>query len=571
MIASVHLTILPFRPVEPLERETLVEDKAAWQDLVRSDEIRKVGRDIPIEPSYSGQIKNTEEPGVFPYTRGRTSSGYRDRPWYIAQYAGFGGGADANERLREILRAGQTMLIVALDLPTQIGLDPDDSAAQMEVGRVGVSIASLRDINSLFEGISLQSARMCMVANAIGPLALSWFLAEVEHQGLRTEDVVVNLQNDPFKEFTGRGTYNVPLRSAVKLAADVVEYTAEHLPTWEPMNVCGSHLRWGGASSVEEIGFAVANTCAYLDELASRGIPISTVAPLIELHLSSGHEILEEVAKFRAARRLWAHVLRERYGITDDDAESLRARISVYTAGYSLTEQEPLNNVVRIALQCLSAVMGGVQYLNSASFDEALSIPSLDAAILSTRTQQIIALETDITDTIDPLGGSYAVETLTDQIEAGALALIAKVEAHGGAIAAVEQGFYQHALDEGAYRYQREIESGIRPIVGVNRFRPRENEESERAPDWRHEGRPLDRDDSVDVAETVGVRMQELRASRNERRVESALQELEAALKRGENSIPTTLEAVKSYATTGEVVDVWRRVFGVYHAQVARL
>jgi methylmalonyl-CoA mutase N-terminal domain/subunit len=515
---------------------------------------------IPIKPVYGPDDiaamdyrRDLGDPGQYPFTRGIAPGMYRDRIWHIAQYAGFGSGDDANARLRYLLDIGQSMIIVALDLPTQIGYDPDHSLAEGEVGRVGVSIVSLADMERLFDGISLTRARMCMVANAIGPLALSWFLALTERQGLAPDQVVVNLQNDPFKEFTGRGTYNVPPKAAIKLAADVVEYTAKHLPTWEPQNVCGSHLRWGGASTAQEIAFAIANSCAYMDELVARGLPVDSFAYKLELHLNAGHEFLEEVAKFRAARRVWARVLRERYGAQED--RSLAVRISVYTAGYTLTAQQPLNNITRITLQALAAALGGVQYINTGSYDEALEIPSKDAATLSTRTQQILAFESGVTDTADPLGGSYFIESLTNEFDCEISNILKEVDGLGGALSALERGYYDRHLTEGAYRYQRDVESGAIPIVGLNCFADPGDRSAEGVRLWEP-------DPTVEERSRAAVR--ELRERRDAAAVATSLRRLEQECRAGTNVVPAVLEAVKAYATTGEVCDVWRGVYGEY-------
>jgi methylmalonyl-CoA mutase N-terminal domain/subunit len=521
---------------------------------------------IPIKPVYGPDDiaamdyrRDLGDPGQYPFTRGIAPGMYRDRIWHIAQYAGFGSGEDANARLRYLLDIGQSMIIVALDLPTQIGYDPDHSLAEGEVGRVGVSIVSLADMERLFDGISLTRARMCMVANAIGPLALSWFLALTESQGLAPDQVVVNLQNDPFKEFTGRGTYNVPPKAAIKLAADVVEYTAKHLPTWEPQNVCGSHLRWGGASTAQEIAFAIANSCAYMDELVARGLPVDSFAYKLELHLNAGHEFLEEVAKFRAARRVWARVLRERYGAQED--RSLAVRISVYTAGYTLTAQQPLNNITRITLQALAAALGGVQYINTGSYDEALEIPSKDAATLSTRTQQILAFESGVTDTADPLGGSYFIESLTNEFDCEISNILKEVDGLGGALSALERGYYDRHLTEGAYRYQRDVESGAIPIVGLNCFADPGDRSAEGVRLWEP-------DPTVEERSRAAVR--ELRERRDAAAVATSLRRLEQECRAGTNVVPAVLEAVKAYATTGEVCDVWRGVYGEYR-QSARV
>lgn len=509
-------------------------------------EIRRV-----YTPADVQDINERQEiglPGEYPFTRGITLDMYREKLWYIAQYSGFGSAKDANERYKKLLDAGQTMLIIAMDLPTQIGLDPDDPRVLGEVGRVGVSLSSLADFEALFDGILLNRARMCTVANGIGPIALSWFLALCEKQGLDRDQVIVNIQNDPFKEFTGRGTWIYPVRAHIRLATDALAYAAENLPTWEPMNVCGTHMRWAGANAVQEVAFAISNTLCYIEETLKKGLTIDDISHKIELHLNAGHDLFEEVAKFRATRRIWAKLMKERYHAKEQ--HSMAVRISVYTAGYTLTAQQPLNNVVRIAMQNLSAVLGGVQYINTASYDEALATPQADAAILSTRTQQILAYECGLTDTVDPLGGSYYVEALTQELESKIWSLLDYIDETGGAIAAVESGFYDREMAEGAYRYYRGIESGEQVVVGVNQFTQQEEL-----------GVPIFRP-KPDVHAEQKRRVQELRARRNNLQVQAALEGVVEEAKNSRNVVPAVLAAVKSYATIGEICDAFRSVYG---------
>lgn len=489
-------------------------------------------------------------PGEPPFTRGIDSQMYRRQLWIMGQYSGFGTAEETNRRFRYLLEQGQTGFSIALDLPTQLGLDSDSPLAAGEVGKVGVPIDSLRDMEILLDGIPLERVRQIRTsANAIGPIMLSLFLAVAEKKGVEPGRFRVMLQNDSLKEYFARGTYIFPPAKALKFSADVIEYCARHLPNWEPIEFCGYHIRDSGGDAVQEVAFALANGLAYLDEVLRRGLSIDQVAPSVVAFLSAHIDIFEEVAKFRAARRCWARLMRERYGSTNPN--SMRLKIFCYTLGSDLTAQQPLNNIVRVAYQALAAALGGVQTLATSSYDEALGLPSEEAVTVALRTQQILAYETGVARTVDPLGGSYYVETLTHELEQRIMAEIDRVEKLGGAVAAIELGYYQRAVSEGAYRIQRAIESGERVLVGVNRFTEQRDAESFRPfrvnPDSERE----------QIA-----RLQRHRAERDPARVRRALDRVQQDAQHDRNLVPAILEAVRCYATIGEICGALRAVWG---------
>jgi len=509
--------------------------------------------DLPASPG--GYLERIGLPGEPPYTRGVVPGGYRERLWVMGQYSGAASASETNRRIRSLLAQGQRGFSVALDLPTQNGLDSDHPLARGEVGRVGVPIDSLADMEAMLEGISLDSvAQIRTTANAIGPIAVALIIAAAESHGYSPSSFRVLLQNDVLKEYLARGTYVFPPRPALQFAVDVIEYCATSLPGWEPIEFCGYHIRDSGSTAIQEVAIALANGIEYLDTAVARGLDIDSFAPSIFLFLSAHLDVFEEVAKFRAARRMWHTLLRDRFNAKKP--ESLSANIFCYTLGSPQTAEEPLNNIVRISYQAMAAVLGGVQTLATSSFDEALGLPSDEAVRISLRTQQILAFETGVARTADPLGGSYFVERLTDDFEAEAWAYLARIEEQGGALEALESGWLHSELDEQAYQHQCAVDSGERVVVGVNRFRADSPAHVALAP--------------VANAETERDqirRLTEVRQTRNAERVDAALDELDKCAGSGENTIPALLEAVRSYATIGEMCDVLARTWGRYDDQ----
>ncbi len=501
-----------------------------------------------------------EAPGRYPYTRGIDARGYRDELWVMGQYSGYGSPERTNRRLRDLIGRGQTGFSIALDLPTQNGLDSDHPLARGEVGRVGVPIDTLRDMEVVLDGIPLDRVRQIRTtANAIGPIAVALFVAAAERHGYDPHRFRVLLQNDPLKEYVARGTYFMPPAPALEFSVDVIEHCARHLPHWEPIEFCGYHIRDAGATLVQELAFAFANGIAYTESALRRGVAFDDFAPHVFLFLSASLNVLEEAAKFRAARRIWARLARDRFGATDE--ASCRLKLFVYTQGSMLAAREPLNNVVRVAYEALAAALGGVQTLATSSYDEAIQLPSEEAVRLSLRTQQILAYETGVAAVADPLGGSHYVEHLTDRIENAVTAEIAAIDGLGGALAALENGYIGGRLDESAYADQLAVESARRSVVGVNRF-------AEDAPphvDARLEAEP-------DFERRQIERLRQVRSERDGPAVATALDRLRGAATARVNLVPPIVDAVRTYATIGEICDVLRAVHGSYPpARVAAL
>ncbi|MGD2039546.1 MAG: methylmalonyl-CoA mutase family protein [Anaerolineae bacterium] len=514
---------------------------------------------LPLEPIYTPtsleeQGFNSEQdlgyPGFYPYTRGVSPAMYRDDFWIMGQYAGFGSAEEANERYKMLLARGQTGFSIALDLPTQTGYDADHPLVKGEVGKVGVHLGSLADVERIFDGIALEKVRQIRTtANAIGPIFLAFCVAAFEKQGIPPANVRLFIQNDVLKEYIGRGTYIFPPGPSVKLSTDVIEYCAKHLPNWVPLAMSGYHIRDSGSTAAQELAFTFANALAYLDSALARDLKIDDFAPQLFTFLAASIDFLEEAAKFRAARRFWARLLRDRFQA--QDPESMKLRIFAYTLGGNLIAQQPLNNIVRVTVETLAAVLGGVQTIATSSFDEAYCLPSQEAVTVALRTQQIIAEEVGVTNVVDALGGSYALEHLTTRIEREVGEIIAKVEAMGGAVACIERGYFQQELADAAYRRQKEIDSGDKVLVGLNRYRDEEEKLNI----------PVFKVDPESERRQV-QRLQELRATRDADAVARTLAALEDAARRGENVIPTTIEAAKAYATLGEICDTLRAVYG---------
>jgi len=495
-------------------------------------------------------------PGEPPFTRGIYPTMYRGRTWTMRQYAGFGTAEETNQRYRYLIDQGQTGLSVAFDLPTQMGYDSDHPLADGEVGKAGVAVPSLADMERLFDEIPLQRISTSMTINAPASILMAMYLAVGQNQGVPYERIAGTTQNDILKEYIARKTYIFPPAFSMRLATDLITYAAAHLPKWNPISISGYHLREAGATAAQELGFTFANAIAYVNAVQARGMGVDAFAPQLSFFFSADRHFLEEVAKFRAARRLWSRLMGERFGAENE--KSRRLRFHTQTAGSSLTAQQPLNNVIRTAVEALSAVLGGTQSLHTNSYDEAWALPSERAVTLALRTQQIIAEESGVGDTVDPLGGSYAIESLTDELEAEAEAIIARVDDMGGMTAAIDAGYVQQEIAESAYRKQQEADSGERPIVGVNSYR----DEEEPEPDIQTV--------SSEVRDRQIGRLQELRETRDQARVDDALARLQGASRTdGENLMPLILEAVQAYATVGEICDALRAEHGDYHEPVA--
>jgi len=519
------------------------------ETLYTPEHLQHAGWDYQRDVGYPGQV---------PYTRGFTPGGYRQHLWKMEMYAGFGSAEEANERYRYLMSQGSTGGVsIALDLPTQIGYDSDHVMARDEVGQIGVALTSLDDVERVFDGIPLdQVGHIFSTANCIGPIVCAWLLALYEKRGTPTADCIVQLQNDPIKEYIARGTQFLPIESAVKLTTDMIEYCRTAAPEWLPISISGSHMKQAGATCVQEAAFTICNGITYVESCLARGMKIDDFGHVIELHFCTEMDFFEEVAKYRAVRKVWARLVRERFGGTTAKAQHFRLHAA--TSGRPLTAQQPLNNIARITLQALAQILGGCEQTRTASFDEALGIPTQEAARTSIRANQIIAYETGIPDTVDPLGGSYYLENLTLEYEKRIDSIIAQVDKMGGSLAAVKDGFFQRALAQGAYREQCAVESGEQVVVGVNRF---QSEEGQPVPTFKVDPGAADRQ----IA-----KLKQVRERRDAQAVAKSLQRLKEDCQAKRNIMPATLECVKAYATIGEIADVWREVFGVYVPESVR-
>ena len=503
--------------------------------------------------------KDLGEPGLYPFTRGIHPTMYRGRFWTMRQYAGFGTAAETNHRFHYLLQHGQTGLSTAFDLPTQMGYDSDHPLAEGEVGRSGVAIASIEDMEALLEGLPLDRVSTSMTINSTAAILLCMYVAVARRRGVPDAALSGTVQNDILKEYAARGTYIYPPAPSMRLVTDIFRFCSERLPRWNAISVSGYHIREAGATAVQEVAFTLANGIAYMQAARSAGLDVDRLAPRVSFFFNAHNNLLEEVAKFRAARRMWARILRERFDCRDDRA--LMLRFHTQTAGSTLTAQQAENNVVRVAIQALAAVLGGTQSLHTNSMDEALALPTERAAKVALRTQQIIAHESGTADVIDPLAGSYYVEWLTSRIEEQARALIEGIDGMGGAVAAVEQGFIQREIQESAYRYQHQIEKGSRVIVGVNLYR----EEDEKA------GLPIHRvDPALERSQIERLSAHRMRRERDAAAAGgpaphgAALARLERAAAGKENLLPFILDSVESRATLGEISDALRRAFGIH-------
>jgi methylmalonyl-CoA mutase N-terminal domain/subunit len=493
-------------------------------------------------------------PGEFPYTRGIYPTMYRGRLWTMRQYAGFGSAAESNQRYRYLLSKGQKGLSVAFDLPTQIGMDSDHPLALGEVGKVGVAIDSLEDMEALFDQIPLESVSTSMTINATAAILLCLYVAVAKKQGADLTKLSGTIQNDILKEYIARGTYIYPIRPAMRIVTDIFAWCRDALPKWNTISISGYHIREAGSTAVQEVAFTLADGIAYVQAALDAGLAVDEFAPQLSFFFNAHSDLLEEIAKFRAARGLWAQIMRERFAAKDP--RSLLLRFHAQTAGSSLTAQQPENNIVRVAIQALAAVLGGCQSLHTNSMDEALALPTEDAALIALRTQQIIAAETGVANTADPVGGSYAIEALTNEIASRAQDYLCKIDALGGMLKAIDSGFVQSEMQRAAYEFQRAVEQKEQIVVGVNEFIAEENRQI-----------PTLRIDPQ-IESTQIARLNAVRARRDSTRVQSALVELQRRSRSTENLLPAILAAIESYATVGEISDALRQVFGEYQESV---
>ena len=504
----------------------------------------------PLDAADFDYMKEIGLPGEYPYTRGVQPTMYRGRLWTMRQYAGFGTAEDTNKRYRFLLDHGQTGLSVAFDLPTQIGYDSDHPLAQGEVGKVGVAIDSIKDMETLFDQIPLDKVSTSMTINAPASVLLAMYMAVAENRGVAAKDLRGTIQNDILKEYSARGTYIFPPKPSMRIITDIFSFCSEKIPQWNTISISGYHIREAGSTAVQEVAFTLADGIAYVEAALEAGLDVDEFGPRLSFFFNAHLDFLEEIAKFRAARRLWATIMRDRFKAKDP--RSMMMRFHTQTAGCTLTAQQPKNNIVRVAFQALSAVLGGTQSLHTNSMDEAFALPGEEAVQIALRTQQLIGYESGVADTVDPLGGSYYIEELTEEIFNRAKKYIDKIDEFGGAASAIEQGFIQREIQDSAYRYQREIEKDERVVVGVNKFQV--EEESPKG--------LLRVDPTVRVSQIE--RLKRLKSERDNVRVKNILSELKNVAEGKDNLMPIILDAVKAYATLGEICDALRNVFGEY-------
>ncbi|MDR3579347.1 MAG: methylmalonyl-CoA mutase family protein [Oryzomonas sp.] len=548
---------------------SIPETKKAWQDGVvaknvakspeRTPEFRtssniEMERCFTPEFDYPGYDEQLGFPGLYPFTRGVQPTMYRGRFWTMRQYAGFGTARESNERYKYLLQAGQTGLSVAFDLPTQMGFDSDAAMAAGEVGKVGVAIDSLADMETLFDGIPLDKVSTSMTINSTAAILLCMYIAVAEKQGVSADKISGTIQNDILKEYMARGTYIYPPKESMRIITDIFGYCKDHVPKWNTISISGYHIREAGSSAVQEVAFTLADGIAYVEAAIKAGLNVDEFAPRLAFFFNAHNNLLEEVAKFRAARRIWARIMKERFGAKDPKSQMLR--FHTQTAGCTLTAQQPDNNIMRVTIQALAAVLGGTQSLHTNSRDEALALPTEDSVRIALRTQQVIAYESGVADSIDPLAGSFLVESLTDQVEKAAQEYIDKIDKLGGAVEAISRGFQQKEIQDSAYAYQKSIESSDMVIVGVNKFAVQEPPPTGL----------LRVKEEVEIAQKKSLAA--VKSGRDVTAVQAALNTLETAARGDDNLMPHILNAVKSYATLGEIADVFREVFGKHHETV---
>ena len=544
--------------------DEIKKEKSLWDERVLQPFLNKAGErkdafttdsGIPIERIYLPDpqfdyLSQLNFPGQYPFTRGVYPTMYRGRFWTMRQYAGFATAEESNKRYRYLLSQGVTGLSVAFDLPTQIGYDSDDPLAEGEVGKVGVAIDSLRDMEILFDGIPLDKVSTSMTINATAAILLAMYIAVAKKQGADLKRLSGTIQNDILKEYIARGTYIFPPEPSMRIITNIFEYCNAHLPSWNTISISGYHIREAGSTAVQEVAFTFANGIAYVQAAIDAGLQVDKFGARLSFFFNSHNNLFEEIAKFRAARRLWAKIMKERFGATNPKAMMLR--FHTQTAGSTLTAQQPLNNIVRTTIQALAAVLGGTQSLHTNAYDEALSLPTELSAMVALRTQQILAYESEVGDTVDPLGGSYFIEKLTDEIEQRATEYIHRIDQIGGSVEAIKIKYFQNEIAKSAYEYQKKVESGEKVIVGVNKFQVEEKFKPE-----------ILKIDDATVARQI-ERLQELRRTRDNRRVTETLNALKQAARGTENLMPFILDAVEAYATIGEISNALREVFGEY-------
>jgi methylmalonyl-CoA mutase, N-terminal domain len=526
--------------------EKFPEKKEAFKTSSGID-IDRLGHPDQLDQHY---MEKLGLPGQYPYTRGIQPTMYRGRTWTMRQYAGFGSAEETNRRFRYLLDQGQTGLSVAFDLPTQIGYDSDDMMAKGEVGKVGVAIDSLDDMEALLRDIPLDKVSTSMTINAPASVLLAMYIVVAEKQGVSQEQISGTIQNDILKEYIARGTYIFPPKPSMRLITDIFAYCAEYVPRWNTISISGYHIREAGSTAAQELAFTIANGIAYVDAAIETGLKVDDFAPRLAFFFNGHNQFLEEVSKFRAARRIWAKIMKERYGAKKP--KSLQLRFHTQVAGSTLTAQQPDNNIVRVTIQALAAVLGGTQSLHTNAKDEALALPTEDSARIALRTQQIIANESGVTDTVDPLGGSYFIENLTDQLEAYVFDYIRKIDDMGGAVSAVEQGYMQREIHQAAYETQKKIESGEEVVVGMNQYKL----EDEPKPELHRIDPELQRK-QIEKLET-------LRTTRDQHRVSARLEELRSGAKGTSNLMPLIINCVRDYCTVGEICGILREEFGEY-------
>ncbi len=547
----------------------IAEKKKGWQqqtvdkNIAKAPERQKEFRttsNIELERcftpgfDYPGHEEQLGFPGEYPYTRGVQPTMYRGRFWTMRQYAGFGTAKESNERYKYLLSAGQTGLSVAFDLPTQMGYDSDAAMSLGEVGKVGVAIDSLADMEILFDGIPLDQVSTSMTINSTAAILLCMYIAVAEKQGVPASKISGTIQNDILKEYMARGTYIYPPKESMRIITDIFAYCKDHVPKWNTISISGYHIREAGSSAVQEVAFTLADGIAYVDAAIKAGLDVDEFAPRLAFFFNAHNNLLEEVAKFRAARRMWARIMKERFKAKDPKSQMLR--FHTQTAGCTLTAQQPDNNIMRVTLQALAAVLGGTQSLHTNSRDEALALPTEESVRIALRTQQVIAYESGVADSVDPLAGSFLVESLTDQIEKAAFDYIDKIDKLGGAVEAISRGFQQKEIQDSAYAYQRAIETNELLIVGVNKFTIEEPAPTNL----------LKIKEAVEIAQKKSLGS--MKAKRDRAKVQQSLQSLAAAAKGSDNLMPHILNAVKAYATLGEIADVFREVFGKHRETV---
>lgn len=554
------------------DKQKTTEIKVAaekWENGVKSKLEKQPERKLVFKTSSEMEIKRAytpadvenmdyavdlAQPAQYPYTRGVQPTMYRGRFWTMRQYAGFATAEESNKRYKYLLGQGQTGLSVAFDLPTQIGLDSDHALSEGEVGKVGVAIDSLKDMETLFDDIPLDKITTSMTINAPAAVLLAMYIAVAEKQGIAPEQLSGTIQNDILKEYIARGTYIFPVDPSMRLITNIFEYCSKYVPKWNTISISGYHIREAGSTAAQEVAFTLADGIAYVEAAIKAGLDVDEFAPRLSFFFNAHNDLLEEVSKYRAARRIWAKIMKERFNAKNP--KSMMLRFHTQTAGSTLTAQQPDNNIIRVTIQTLAAVLGGTQSLHTNSKDEALALPTEDAVRIALRTQQVVAYESGVTETVDPLAGSYYVEAMTNDIETKAMNYIKKIDDMGGASKAIERGYIQKEIQESAYKYQMEIEAGDRIVVGVNKFQIKEG-----AP------KGLLRVDPA-VGQLQRKKLETLRAERDNNKVEQSIEALNKAAQTDENLMPLIIEAVRNYATLGEICQVLRNVFGEYQQSV---